>query len=372
MYSHTKKGVTLVELIVAMTLMSIFAVLCVMLINPIERTYKSTVKLARAQLLADTIVDSIRKECDDVKHDDSTDVWITNLSGDDDKQLLSNTHAANLSSGNTLVFRRNNNYTEAIYAAVKISEANQTAVANNPLTPEKTAHSIDTLVTSGSENMNSGIVHFGYYQAKEDDEGVFPIKPYDYTNPVMAKTYGDFTVTLNFSNLKLKDGKYPAYVMCKVSVLEKGKEVYTRSAVLAFAANGSGKGSGGGHTPSTKKDIDITVRWVDSAGNEISWPTAVASVNITFNGTSPARTHTLANGLYRFKFVNVTVSGSQTLTCQEVQDFICSSVGDANKGFVVTYKQKAEEKTVKLMHGEEFIKKIGQNSVTGVVFGKIG
>ena len=87
MNSRSKKGITLVELIVAMTLTSIFAVLCVMLINPIERTYKSTLKLARAQLLADTLIDSIRKECDDVRHDEKTDVWITDLSGSDDSQL---------------------------------------------------------------------------------------------------------------------------------------------------------------------------------------------------------------------------------------------------------------------------------------------
>ena len=133
MNSHSKKGITLVELIVAMTLTSIFAVLCVMLINPIERTYKSTLKLARAQLLADTLVDSIRKEVDDVKHDDTTDVWIANLSGADDSQLIDDTPSNNKkTSGNTLVFRRNNNYTEAIYAAVGISKNNQDAVAANP------------------------------------------------------------------------------------------------------------------------------------------------------------------------------------------------------------------------------------------------
>ncbi|MCR5488445.1 MAG: prepilin-type N-terminal cleavage/methylation domain-containing protein, partial [Saccharofermentans sp.] len=133
MNSHTKKGITLVELIVAMTLTSIFAVLCVMLINPIERTYKSTLKLARAQLLADTLVDSIRKEVDDVRHEEVTDVWITNLSGADDRALLDqNDHAPNLPSGNTLVFRRNNNYTEAIYAAVGITNDNKQDVADNP------------------------------------------------------------------------------------------------------------------------------------------------------------------------------------------------------------------------------------------------
>ena len=121
--SSSKKGITLVELIVAMTLTSIFAVLCVMLINPIERTYKGTLKLARAQLLADTLIDSIRKECDDVKHDDSAAVWIANLTGDDDGDLLTKgpVSGTKVNAGNALVIRRNNNFAESIYAVVGIS-----------------------------------------------------------------------------------------------------------------------------------------------------------------------------------------------------------------------------------------------------------
>lgn len=374
MNSHTKKGITLVELIVAMTLTSIFAVLCVMLINPIERTYKSTLKLARAQLLADTLVDSIRKEVDDVKHEEVTDVWITNLSGEDDSKLLDqNDHASNLPSGNTLVFRRNNNYTEAIYAAVGISQANKVNVAANPLTPADTAHSIDTLFNAGTENLAKGIVHFGYYQAKEDDKGIYPIQPYDYTNPVMAKTYGDFTVTLNFSDLKLRDSKYPAYVMCKVTILENGKTIYSRLAVLCFAANGSGTGSG----PSTptpkplKKNIHVTLKWVNDQPNK----RPADGINVILRndaGTAVASykfTDVRSKNQQKNMFHNVETSGGINLAIDPVKVTGYEyTVERVNNGFVVTFEPKND---VTLISGPKFnkiFKDEGFTDVDGIIF----
>ena len=199
---HSRKGITLVELVVAMTLTSIFAVLCVMLINPIERTYRGTLKLARAQLLADTVLDSIRKECDDVKHDEKADVWITNLSGNDDAALFSGAPSEEKDKGNTLVFRKNDNYSEAIYSSVPISKSNYEKVLANPVKYRKVDgsdeneqiidHSIDTLIID-KDNIPAkisakGIVHFGYYQSKEDEKGILPFRAYDYSDPVLAKT----------------------------------------------------------------------------------------------------------------------------------------------------------------------------------------
>ena len=111
MKRNSKKGITLVELIVALTLTSIFAVLCVALINPIERTYRGTLKMARAQLLADTIVDSIRKECDDVKHDEKMSVWIGNLGSAEDYDLLDKGRGIKTTggSGNILLLQRHSN-----------------------------------------------------------------------------------------------------------------------------------------------------------------------------------------------------------------------------------------------------------------------
>ena len=326
---NSKKGVTLVELIVAMVLTAIFAVTCVALINPIERVYKSTLKLARAQLLADTIVDSIRKECDDVKHDEKMSVWIGNLSNTtDDSDLLDRGSALNIGDktsdgGNILVFQRNNNYTEAIYSCAGISGENKTKVHNNPLTPTIiTAYSVDSL--SGA-NLEKGYVHFGYYQAKEDDNGVYPIQPYDYTNPVLASTYGDFKVNLNFNQLERKDNKYPAYVMCKVEVLEKDKTgdyktLYTRTAMISFSANGSGTGSGSVKPQPKRKDIEVKVVWDDN-NNYSGRPNDGITITLkNGDGTKPLGVHSLTGAEIRtsdpqkFTFSDIDVTDGLSIS----------------------------------------------------------
>ena len=375
MNRNSKKGITLVELIVALTLTSIFAVLCVMLINPIERTYRSTLKLARAQLLADTIVDSVRKECDDVKHDEKMSVWIGNLGSSDDADLLDKGPEIKTTNGkgDVLVFQRNSNYTEAIYSNAEISNTNFTNVENNPLTPSNTAHSINTLDNDIKEaNLKSGIVHFGYYQAKEDDRGIFPIKSYDYTNPVLASTYGNFTVDLKFENLTFsKSDKYPVYVLCKVNVLEKGTTVYTRSAVISFAANGSGNGS---YTPTTspsKKDVEIKIVW-DDHNNTANRPADGVTIEL-WNASKTKRlgihivSDVKSDKPQRFKFSNINTSEGLAV----VQIFNTSSSGyqtTINKkanGFVITNKGSA----VTLLAGPDLNSILHKNDVLHVVFG---
>lgn len=382
MNSRSKKGITLVELIVAMTLTSIFAVLCVMLINPIERTYKSTLKLARAQLLADTLIDSIRKECDDVKHDDKASVWITNLSGDDSALLSTTAHASNDPSGNTLVIRRNNNFAESIYAGAGIN-SDISNVVDNTLTPTGTAHAVETLMKTDPVNLNSGYVHFGYYQGKEDDSGFYPIEAYDYTNPVMAKTYGDFTVELNFDQLALKDDKYPAFVVCTVKIMENGKKVYSRSAVLCFAANGSGHGSGSGGsvTPKpVKKDVEVIVKWDD--GNVMSKRPADGITITLKNGDGTVlRTYSLSGTAIRtttpqrFKFVNVNVSGDYSVSQSPdpaADGYNPAVVKKTANKFVITNKYSS----VTLLSGpafnavlDEVTGKSGKKSIVSVIFG---
>lgn len=380
--SRSKKGITLVELIVAMTLTSIFAVLCVMLINPIERTYKSTLKLARAQLLADTLIDSIRKECDDVRHDEKTDVWITDLSGSDDSQLRNAGPANKADSGNTLVIRRNNNFAESIYAGAGIN-SDISNVVDNTLTPTGTAHAVETLMKTDPVNLKSGYVHFGYYQGKEDDAGFYPIEAYDYTNPVMAKTYGNFTVELNFSDLALKDDKYPAYVMCTVTIMENGKKIYSRSAVLCFAANGSGHGSGSGGsvTPKpVKKDVEVIVKWDD--GNVMSKRPADGITITLKNGDGTVlRTHSLSGTAIRttttqrFKFVNVNVSGDYSVSQSPdpaADGYNSADVKKTANKFVITNKYSS----VTLLSGpafnavlDEVTGKSGKKSIVSVIFG---
>ena len=380
MYSHSKKGITLVELVVAMTLTSIFAVLCVMLINPIERTYKSTLKLARAQLLADTLIDSIRKECDDVKHDDKASVWITDLSGDDSALLSTTAHASNDTSGNTLVIRRNNNFAESIYAGAEIN-ADTSNVTGNPLTPTGTAHAVETLKLAGTDNLKSGYVHYGYYQGKEDDDGFYPIAAYDYTNPVMAKTYGNFTVELHFDQLARKDNKYPAYVMCTVKIMENGKKVYSRSAVLCFAANGSGHGSGSGgggnHNVTSVRDIEVKIVW-DDENNTSARP--AGGVVITLwdkDKTNSLGICTVSDvkskSIQTFKFKNIsTAYAIKDLSITQSADpaadgYLKAAISKNSSGFVI--KNKYSNLPVTLLSGTAFNAIVQKDKVQHVVFG---
>ena len=373
----SKKGVTLVELVVSMTLVAIFAVVCVSLINPIERIYQHTVKLSHAQLIADTIVDSIRKECDDVDNSEESSVWIAEKSGDDASSLINKVNPED--SGSILIMRRNGNYCEAIFSCLKITESDLNSVTDTPMTGSSYSHAASSLLAdSDTHNRESGYVHFGYYQAKDNNNGVTPYKAYDYTNPLTASTYEGYTVTLKFKGLGYKTDsngvKHPTFVRVDVNVYDgnykdESKRIYTRSTVISFSPNGSGKGTHGGDTPSTTKDIDVRVRWVDEAGKPDQWPDSLLSIDIIFNGSSPARKYTLSKGYSRFVFSDVTVSGSPTLTCTNVPEYTYTYKGNVNSGYVVTYKHE-NVKTVKLICGEEFVKKIEQNNVTGVVFGK--
>ena len=400
-HRRSRKGTTLVELIVALTLTMLFAVVCIALINPIERMYQSTVKISRAQLLADTVIDSIRKECDDVKCDEHNAVWIARGTDDADDASLFNgpTDSVKRDKGPVLVVKRNNNYCEAIYSCFKISDANVQAVMNNRDKEESSGLALfdlgnvsDTGVIKNDSNLERGYVHFAYYQAIDDENGIRPFRAYDYTNPIAASSYGkysarldrsEFSVKLEFSNLVYKNSEHPAFVICKVSVYDglydpdnsSKNLIYTRESAVSFSANGSSKGtgsnSGGGHnvTPVTK-NVDVRVRWVDENGQVLSaWPSEVTSLTFKLNGSSPARTGTLASGYFRFQFANVTLTGTPSLEWPSVKNYTGTCKGNADQGYVVTYKYN-KQKTVKLITGTEFIKKIDQNNVVHVIFGK--
>ena len=378
MYIRTKKGVTLVELVVSMTLVALFAVVCVSLINPIERIYQHTVKLSHAQLIADTVVDSIRKECDDVDNSEESSVWIAEKSGDDASSLINKVNPED--SGSILIMRKNGNYCEAIFSCYEITEDNLHDVSDTKMTGSTYGHAASSLLAdSNSHNRNSGYVHFGYYQAKDNNNGVTPYKAYDYTNPLTASTYEGYTVSLSFKGIGYKTDangvKHPTYVELAVSVYDgdykdgESKRIYTRSTVISFSPNGSGKGTHGGDTPSTTKDIDVRVRWVDEAGKRIDWPDTLLSIDIIFNGSSPVRKVTVPKGREKTVFRDVEVTGSPSLTCTIVPGYSYTVTGNVNKGYVVTY-QKLNLKTVKLICGTKFVNAIDQNNVTGVIFGK--
>lgn len=386
----SKKGITLVELIVSMTLLMLFSVVCISLINPIERIYQHTVKLSHAQLIADTVVDSIRKECDDVDNSDESSVWIANGSKDGNVSNLFNGPVSGVyvdpdDKGSVLVMRKNGNYCEAIFSCFEITKDNLEAVNDTGMTGTTYGHAATSLLDdSNKQNRQSGYVHFGYYQLKENDKGVTPYKAYDYTNPLTVSTYEGYTVSLSFEGLEFKTDengvKHPTFVKLTVNVYEgdysnpSNKRIYSRNTIVSFSPNGSGKGThgGGGNTPSTLKDIAVRVKWVDEAGNTTSWPDAatVPGVTITFNGSEPHRTYTLANGLNSFVFANVKVTGDKTLTCSDLSpEYSYTYIGNPNSGYVVTYRHE-NVKTVKLICGEKFVTKFDRNTVKGIVFGK--
>lgn len=380
----SKKGITLVELIVSMTLALLFAVVCVALLNPIERIYQHTVKLSHAQLVADTVVDSIRNACDDVDNSDFASAWIADGTyGGTDSDLFSGPGSSANTSGPVLVVRKNGNYCQAIFSCFKITDANIAKVKNTSMTGTSYSHAADSLSTdSDKNNRKSGYVHFGYYQSKDNSKGVTPLYAYDYTNPITASTYDGYTVSLDFANIKYKTDengvKHPTFVELTVKVYDgnyadvESKRIYTRKTVVSFSPNGSGKGThGGGGTPSTDKDINVRVRWLDSNGNLTNWPDSsiVPSIDVTLNGTSKPRTYTLTNGQNRFIFTGVTVTGTPSLTCTNVTGYTYSYTGKVDTGYVVTYRQ-LNQKTVKLICGTNFVKAIDQNNVTGVIFGK--
>lgn len=399
---RSKRGTTLVELIVSLTLTAMFAVICVMLINPIERTYQRTEKTARAQLLADTIVDSIRKECDGIKNDDINSVWIANGSFDADsasdqilfdpdcsKRISSGLESNN--KGTVLVIKKNNSYCEMIFASLPITNENKTEANKNVLDGTYSGHAVDELFQGSAEdvakNTGRGVVHFGYYGAGDKGNGVYPLKAYDYTNPLIASTYGDYHVKVYFQKLVTRteeidgvDHEFPSYVECEVKVYEGEYKagdntsalVYTRKAAISFSANGSRPGTSyvdpHHSTTEKKKNVKVTVVWDDNNNSSGMRP---ANVTVKLmNGTQVlAKRVVPANrNPYTFTFVNVKdVDVTVEQEPMAVDGYKMREIKKVNGGFIITNKANS----IKLISGPSFndVLKNKVKFVTGIVFG---
>ena len=376
---HSKKGTTLVELVVAMTLTLIFAVVCVALINPIERTYQNVEKMSRAQLLADTIIDSIRKECDDVQYDDPNAVWLVAAgnSADDDQMLFAVPSGSKPASGNVLIIKKDNKYCEAIYSCFPISSQNISNLTANPADGSTSAHAASTLT---GDNLNRGLVHFGYYQGKYSKDGLYPFKAYDYTNPVTASTYGDYTVALLFERVGCKtiNGvEYPAFVECTVKVYKGdynngGEFIYSRTAAVCFSANGSAQGSAGNiDTSSTThvRDYNVVIEWDD--GNAADRPASVVvKLCDDLNDLDPSndvvlRTHTLDTTKTRFVFADVKTTGKAYIIVPDFPGYTTMGPISRSDGFYVKYQRSD---SAKLIRGIELRNKMSKQ-VTNVIFG---
>lgn len=256
--NNSKRAFTLVEVIVAMTLTMLFATACVILILPVSRIYKHTNDLSRAQLLADTVVDSLRNECTGSYIMAEGDVWISNGGADG----MTDSDVNHVASGPVLVIRRNRTYCETIAANYELSVACRNDIYANSdethltddnavtsrsiyrlivgdeatLTPTPTPTPPPTGIVPRNE-LSDGIVHFGYFELDTNsDDYVYPSKRYDFTNPFGYATYRDFHVALTFSDITSNSDDVPVYCKCKVDILNINDEVvYSREVVLCFS-----------------------------------------------------------------------------------------------------------------------------------------
>lgn len=253
---RSKRALTLVELIVAMALTSIFAASCVMLIAPVSKIYTHIKDQGRAQLVADTVIDSIRAECARTHISGAGDVWITDVTA---VAYSLPSVPINTSSGNVLVIRRNYDHCETICTDYDISDESLDLIGSVrtaelasleegalPQEGEVTSRAIYRMLNGADpefRDARAGYVHFGYFEIDPNATGnVLAINYYDFTNPLSFASYGkdgDYTVGLNFHDLTLNTAGQPAFVQCDVSVYFRHGTVpvYTRSnVVLCFAS----------------------------------------------------------------------------------------------------------------------------------------
>ena len=239
---------TLVELVVAMALTSLFATACVMLILPIERIYSRTTDVSRAQLVADTVVDALRAECANAYIQGVDDIWI----GSDGNALYTDSPTKSDGPGSVLVIRKNSGYCETIFAddSIPLTVYTDLTTGENALqnSGDVSSRAIPKLFyldesdgqTKGVPGTESGYVHFGYFKSQGGNSSiVYPVENYDYTNPFSYATYREYKVKLTFSDLSPSDNCH-AYVKCKIEIFKEnssGNEeiVYTRNTVLCFA-----------------------------------------------------------------------------------------------------------------------------------------
>ena len=156
--------------------------------------------------------------------------------------------------GSVLVIRKSYEYCETLSTNYAISgtlcnsiyEAENTDEVD-PLTGNTTSRAIykmfDTVPVSSDDAetkiaSQKGHLHFGFFKVgAEENTGVFPSELYDFTDPFMDPTYGNFTIELQFHDIKYDASDIPVYVLVDVKVYDGLKNVYTRSnVVLSFAS----------------------------------------------------------------------------------------------------------------------------------------
>ena len=277
---NRNQGFTLVELVVSMALTAILATAVAALMFPVVSIFMNMQKLSRAQLVADTVTETLRKECAAAYVTDVGDVRVVNIPepldatvGDTDLvTLLSRSNETLLADikknegGNALVFRINLGYAKAIYWNTGISKSNYESLLDANYVPSAvTPKAVYRLFPNGTTNLQQsnmpietrpGYLHCAYYATTsdkvpgegEDIELFRPKEAYDYTNPFSVGVYNGFTVKVTYDPLTYDNStapladQRPVYVVANIEVHEKdhGEEnedtlVYTRRAVICFA-----------------------------------------------------------------------------------------------------------------------------------------
>ena len=277
------KGFTLVELVVSMALTAILATAVASLMFPVVSIFMDMQKMSRAQLVADTVTDTLRKECAASYVTGVGDVRVVNIPEPLDTTVGDNDLVASLSrdnealvadikknqGGNALVFRINLGYAKAIYWNTGVSANNYTSLLEENFLPSPvTAKAVYRLFPNGATNLTPdtmpqetkpGYLHCAYYAttsekvfSDEKEVELFRYKePYDYTNPFSVGVYNGFTIKVTYSPLTYQNvvnpatsvaDKRPAYVVATIEIHEKDNGegtadtlVYSRKAVICFA-----------------------------------------------------------------------------------------------------------------------------------------
>ena len=280
----SNNGYTLVELIVSMALTAILATAVASIMFPVVSIFMDMQKLSRAQMVADTVTDALRKECASAYVNSVADVKVLNIpdaanhtSGDN--VLVDSLNTAGIKTdapGNALVFRINEGYAKALYWNTYISVEDYEEVRNNDSAEGAkmglvTSRAVYRLISYAKKDSYTektmpaetrpGYLHCGYYStrtvpvpvANEKKVDNFQLdKAYDYTNPFTVNAYNGFTVRIEFSKPAyqavvagslLPEDLRPAYVVAMIYVYQGSFEeqtgtdklVYSREAVLCFA-----------------------------------------------------------------------------------------------------------------------------------------
>lgn len=273
------KGSTLVELVVSMALTAILATAVVTVMHPAVSIFLKVQKHSRAQMVADTVADTLRAECAASYIHGYGDARVVNVEAAGNYEVGDDTIFATLNGltsesdaeGNVLFIRKNEGYAEAIYCNAWISKADYEevyAADEERSDGNVTSKAVYRLFPNGVGDLNEakmpidtrpGYLHSGLYETSSsglDIDGknvnvAYPSKAYDYTDPFSWSVYSGFTINVTYSDFKYESivpgssslaDKRPAYVVANIKVYDGSYEdqtintlIYTRQAVLCFA-----------------------------------------------------------------------------------------------------------------------------------------